>query len=122
MEKASQGHPLDFRVPDDCQLTEESKDIKICLCCAGVQPGFTICVNASNVGLGVVLCQADDSRNLHPVTLISRRFQPMERHLSAIERVCLLIVLTLQALHLGKEIHPLHQPFPFVVATDYEFQ
>ena len=54
-------------------------------------------VDVLHVGLGAVLCQADDRGNLHPVTLISR-FQPGERHLSAIKKVCLLIAWTLQKL------------------------
>ena len=50
---------------------------------------FIICTDMLKVGLGAVLCQADDSGGLHSVTFISRRLQPDERHLSAVEKACL---------------------------------
>ena len=55
-------------------------------------------INVSSVGMGAILCQADDRGSLHPMTLISKRFQPGERHLSAIKRACLSVVWMLQRL------------------------
>ena len=62
------------------------------------QREFTVFMDASNIGLGTVLSQADDDRNHHPVTYLSKKLQMGERHLSTIERECLAIIWALQKL------------------------
>ena len=62
------------------------------------QREFIVFTDASNVRLGAVLRQADDDRNHHPVTYLSKKLQAVERHLSTIERECLAIVWALQKL------------------------
>lgn len=74
---------------------------------------FTIFTDASNDGLGVVLCQADGAGTLHPVMSISKKSQPREKHLSTIKKECFAIVWTLQRLK------PYIWGHKFVLCTDH---
>ena len=77
-------------------------------------------MEVSNVGLGAVLCQTDNSRSLHPVTSVSKKLQPGETFIHYQKRVfsyCM-DAAKAEALHMGKAICPLHRPFPFGVAKN----
>uniref|UniRef100_A0ABM5ENY9 Procathepsin L-like n=1 Tax=Pogona vitticeps TaxID=103695 RepID=A0ABM5ENY9_9SAUR len=53
---------------------------------------FTVFTDASNSGLGAVLCQSDDCGDLHPVAYLSKKLQKEERHLSTCEKEGLAIL------------------------------
>ena len=59
---------------------------------------FTVFTDASNVGIGAVLCQPGPEGNHHPIAYISKKLLPREKHLSTIEKECLAIVWALQKL------------------------
>ncbi|XP_078246503.1 uncharacterized protein LOC144588161 [Pogona vitticeps] len=51
-----------------------------------------IYTDASNSGVGAVLCQEDENGDQHPVSYLSRKLQKGERHLATVEKECLAIV------------------------------
>lgn len=53
---------------------------------------FILQVDASNRGLGAVLCQENDGGEEHPICYASRKLQPREAALSTTEKECLAIV------------------------------
>ncbi|XP_078240664.1 uncharacterized protein LOC144586383 [Pogona vitticeps] len=53
---------------------------------------FIIYTDASNSGVGAVLCQEDENGDQHPVSYLSRKLQKGERHLATVEKECLAIV------------------------------
>ncbi|XP_078239157.1 uncharacterized protein LOC144585831 [Pogona vitticeps] len=57
---------------------------------------FIIYTNASNSGVGAVLCQEDENGDQHPVSYLSRKLQKGERHLATVEKECLAIVYAIQ--------------------------
>ena len=59
---------------------------------------FTVYTDASNDGLGAVLCQPGAEDELHPVVYLSKKLLPREKHLSTIEKECLAIIWALQRL------------------------
>ncbi|CAI5771464.1 Hypothetical predicted protein [Podarcis lilfordi] len=59
---------------------------------------FTVFTDASNAGIRAVLCQQGEKDDLHPITFISKKLLPRERHYSTIEKECLAIVWALQKL------------------------
>ena len=94
--------PESIRWTTDCQQAfdqlKEALTTGLVLSALDYSWEFTIFTDASNIRLGAVLCQADEEGTLHPVTYISKKLQPREKHLSAIEKECLAIVWTLQKL------------------------
>ena len=63
------------------------------------QRPFHLQTDASNLGLGAILCQPDDDGVEHPVIFLSRQLLPRERNYSTIEKECLAIVWSVQQLH-----------------------
>ena len=59
---------------------------------------FIIYTDASNAGVGAVLCQCDDNGDQHPVSYLSKKLQKGEKHLSTIEKECWAIVYAVQKL------------------------
>ena len=59
---------------------------------------FIVYTDASNAGVGAVLCQADDNGDQHPVSYLSKKLQKGERHLATVEKECLAIVYAVQKL------------------------
>ncbi|XP_078246269.1 uncharacterized protein LOC144588092 [Pogona vitticeps] len=57
---------------------------------------FIIYTDASDSGVGAVLCQEDENGDQHPVSYLSRKLQKGERHLATVEKECLAIVYTIQ--------------------------
>ena len=57
-----------------------------------VRRPFILQTDASNIGLGAILLQEDDSGIKYPVAFASRKLLPREVHYSTIERECLAIV------------------------------
>ncbi|XP_078233562.1 uncharacterized protein LOC144583533 [Pogona vitticeps] len=57
---------------------------------------FIIYTDASNSGVGAVLCQEDENGDQHPVSYLSRKLQKGERHLATVEKECLAIVYAIQ--------------------------
>ena len=53
---------------------------------------MTLQVDASNRGLGAILCQKGKDGEEHPVAYASRKLQPREQKLSTTEKECLGIV------------------------------
>lgn len=59
---------------------------------------FIIQCDASNRGLGVVLCQRDDSGQEHPILYVSRKLTTREEAYSASEKECACLVWAVQKL------------------------
>ena len=59
---------------------------------------FIIYTDASNAGVGAVLCQQDDSGDQHPVAYLSKKLLPREKNLSTIEKECLAIIFAIRKL------------------------
>ncbi|XP_078245873.1 uncharacterized protein LOC144587973 [Pogona vitticeps] len=57
---------------------------------------FIIYTDASNSGVGAVLCQEDENGDQHPVSYLSRKLQKGERHLATVEKECLAIVYAIR--------------------------
>ena len=53
---------------------------------------FILQVDASDFGVGAILCQVDNEEQEHPVVFASRKLQPREIKLSTTEKECLAIV------------------------------
>ena len=53
---------------------------------------FILQVDASNRGLGAILCQKGKNGEEHPIAYASRKLQPREEKLSTTEKECLGIV------------------------------
>ena len=53
---------------------------------------FVLQTDASNVGIGSVLSQVDDSGEEHPVAYASRKLLPRETRYAAVEKECLAVV------------------------------
>ncbi len=56
------------------------------------QKEFVLQTDASNVGIGAVLCQFDDEDNDKPIAYFSRKLLSRERNFSAVDKECLAIV------------------------------
>ena len=95
------------------------KRLKDLLCSAPVlqspdfERDFVLQTDASDVGVGAVYSQVDDTGADHPVAYFSRKLLPRDQKYSTIEKECLAIKLATQAFRvylLGK---------PFVVQTHH---
>lgn len=60
---------------------------------------FLVQTDASNIGMGVVLSQVDDSGEEHPILYLSKKFSDVERRYSTTERECASIIFALKKLH-----------------------
>ena len=60
---------------------------------------YILQTDASELGLGAVLSQLEESGEEHPVAFASRKLLPRERNYSVIEKECLAIVWSLQVFH-----------------------
>ena len=94
--------------------------VKTLLCSAPVllaprldQP-FTLHVDASHVGAGAVLLQADGKGIEHPVSFYSKKFNAYQLNYSVIEKEALALVLALQHFNVY-----LDSGMPIVVFTDH---
>ena len=63
---------------------------------ASLNRPFILQIDASDLGLGAVLSQRNDSGKEHPVAYLIRRLSPHERNYSVIEKECLAIVWALK--------------------------
>ena len=89
------------------------KRLKDLLCSAPVlqspdfERDFVLQTDASDVGVGAVLSQVDDTGADHPVAYFSRKLLPREQKYSTIEKECLAIKLATQAFR----VYLLGKPF-----------
>ncbi|KAJ7344345.1 hypothetical protein JRQ81_000295 [Phrynocephalus forsythii] len=74
---------------------------------------FTIFTDASDIGIGAVLCQPRENNHLRPVKYVSKKLLPGEKHLSIIEKHCLAIMWALQ------KLKPYIWGRKFVLCTDH---
>ena len=58
---------------------------------------FVLQTDASNVGIGSVLSQVDDSGEEHPVAYASRKLLPRETRYAAVEKECLAVVESIRS-------------------------
>ncbi|RUA04454.1 MAG: hypothetical protein DSY43_06235 [Gammaproteobacteria bacterium] len=83
------------------------------LCPPQWEKTFYLQVDASNRGLGAILCQKDNDSEEHPVAFASRKLMPREEKLSTTEKECLGIVW-------GVEVFRYYlYGRPFVLQTDH---
>ena len=74
---------------------------------------FTVQKDASNRGMGAVLCQTNKEGEEHPVAYFSRKFLPREERNGTVEKECLAIQHGIQAVR----VHILGSSF--TVVTDH---
>ena len=74
---------------------------------------FIVQVDASERGLGAVLCQTDDEGQEHPIVYNSRKLLDRERKLATTEKECLGIVWAVELLK------PYLYGTEFVIETDH---
>ena len=74
---------------------------------------FTVQTDASDRGMGAVLCQTNKDGEEHPVAYFSRKFLPREERYGTVEKECLAIKLRIQAFR----VHILGRSF--TVVTDH---
>ncbi|KAL5516318.1 hypothetical protein EMCRGX_G001611 [Ephydatia muelleri] len=84
--------------PNQVVWNERAQTLRGTLCC---KP------DASDVGVGAVLSQVDDTGADHPVAYFSRKLLPREQKYSTIEKECLAIKLATQAFR----VYLLGKPF-----------
>ena len=95
------------------------EQLKRCLCSPPVlafpdwNKEFTLTTDASSIGLGAVLEQADNDGQLHPIGYASRVLNPAERNYSATDREALALVWGI------KHFYTYLAPRPFTVFTDH---
>ena len=76
---------------------------------------FKLAVDASDVGAGAVLFQADSNDIDHPVSFFSKKFNRHQRNYSTVEKECLALVLALQHF----EVYVSSASVPLEVFTDH---
>ncbi len=85
------------------------------------QKQFKLAVDASDVGCGGILMQADENDIDHPICYFSRKFDKHQRNYSTIEKECLALLLSLQHfdVYLNTTLYPVlvytdHNPLTFI--------
>ncbi len=76
---------------------------------------FSLCVDASNVGAGAVLLQADEAGIHRPVSYFSKKFSSYQLNYSVIEKEALALIWALQ----NFEVYVGSVSDPLVVYTDH---
>lgn len=110
---------VSFHWTDQCEMA--FKSAKALLCSAPVLAAprfhhtFVLQVDASGVGAGAALLQADDLGIEHPVGYFSRKFTPCQTRYSVIEQETLALILALRHF----EVYVGSVPGPLVVYTDH---
>ena len=77
--------------------------------------GFTLAVDASQVGVGSALLQEDEAGVLHPIAYFSKKLNKSQRNYSVIEKELLALILSLQ--HFA--VYVQSAPGPIIVYTDH---
>ena len=110
---------VEFIWSDECQKAFES--VKALLCTAPVLAAprfdrpFTLQVDASHVGAGGVLLQADDLGIGKPVSFFSRKFNSYQLNYSTIEKEALALIWALKHF----DVYVVSGAAPVVVYTDH---
>ena len=76
---------------------------------------FKLAVDASDLGAGAVLFQADSNDIDHPVSYFSKKFNRHQRNYSTVEKECLALILALQHF----EVYVSSTSVPLEVFTDH---
>ena len=76
---------------------------------------FKLFVDASDVGVGAVLMQEDDSHVDHPICFFSKKFDKHQKNYSTIEKECLALILALNQF----EVYLSTTASPVLVYTDH---
>ena len=79
------------------------------------QKQFKLAVDASDVGCGGVLMQADENEIDHPVGFFSKKFDKCQKNYSTIEKECLALLLSLQHF----DVYLCTTLYPVLVYTDH---
>ena len=98
-------NPIDY-------LIQHSRQCEM-VCCAKLWQTIHSANDASDHGIGAVLCQIDEKGEEHPIQYISRKLLPRECNYPTVERECLAIVWAVGTLNpylYGRE---------FTVQTDH---
>ena len=108
-----------FRWSDECQTAFENIKTmlsnKPVLKAPDFEQPFCLGVDASETGIGAVMIQADDQKNLHPVSYFSRKLNSFQKSYSAREKELLALLLSVQHF----EIYLTASVSPTVVFTDH---
>ena len=110
-------YPNKIKWTSECE--KSFSQLKLALCSKPVlqlpdfSKPFVVQVDASERGLGAILCQKDDHGDEHPIVFCSRKLLDRERTLATTEKECLGLVWAIQLLR------PYLFGYPFVVETDH---
>ena len=104
---------------DQCQKSFESLKSLLTnhpvLIAPNFEKPYSITVDASDEGMGAVLCQKDENEIDHPVCYYSKKFNPHQKNYSTIEKECLGLMLALQHF----DFYISNSTFPIMVFTDH---
>ncbi len=110
---------LSFQWTESCQQAFEN--CKALLACAPVlaalnfEKSFSLAIDASACGAGVVLLQEDSNQVQHPVSYFSKKFNRHQQVYSTIEKEALALVLAVQHF----EIYLGSIAVPIIIYTDH---
>ena len=76
---------------------------------------FELSIDASDTGIGAMLCQKDDLGESHPVAFFSKKLNEPQRKYSTIEKETLALIAALNHF----EVYVTSNPGPLVIYTDY---
>ena len=76
---------------------------------------FKLAVDASDVGIGVVLLQEDNNGIYHPICYLSKKFNKHQKNYSTIQKECLALILAIQQF----EVYLTTSTSPIVVFSDH---
>ena len=102
--------------PKEQEIFEKLKKILIeapVLLFSNFDKPFVLCTDASLKGLGAVLEQEDENKNLRPVAYASRSLTPAEKNYHTTDLECLAIIWSV------KHFHKYLINNPFKIFTDY---
>ena len=110
---------VDFNWDDSCDISfNKLKSILIShpvLTSPNFSREFELSIDASDTGLGAMLCQKDDLGESHPIAFFSKKLNEPQRKYSTIEKETLALIAALNHF----EVYVTSNPGPLVIYTDH---
>ena len=110
---------VNFNWDDSCDISfKKLKSILIShpvLMSPNFSRDFELSIDASDTGIGAMLCQKDDLGESHPVAFFSKKLNEPQRKYSTIEKETLALIAALNHF----EVYVTSNPGPLVIYTDH---
>ena len=110
---------VNFNWDDSCDISfNKLKSILIShpvLMSPNFSRDFELSIDASDTGIGAMLCQKDDLGESHPVAFFSKKLNEPQRKYSTIEKETLALIAALNHF----EVYVTSNPGPLVIYTDH---